>query len=722
MGPHRRARRSTCRPGGSRRLVAALLTALVVGCVDLRSPEATRPDDGLLDRPDLQELVDRQVARDPGFLIERLSDPDPAVRARATFALASVGVPGGVAPIAERLRDSSAVVRRDAAFALGRLGGGAETDAALIRALEEEVVHEVRREVITSIGLVGGGGAISALASGSGARHAPERLLALSRALVRGAGDAAVVERLRDGLTHADPDVRAAAAYGIGRTGDASVWAPVAGDVLAALDALEPDDRALLELVEGVGRAGLDEGASPVTALLASSEDWRIRVEAARALAAVGGEEAADALLAGLDDTSVHVGVASAEALADRGANEATSAAVEAWIEEHPDRWRVAAPLFTVLADAEGERLFALFDATYPEGVHAGRRVAGVEALERVGGERVVSRLRPAIVNAEGVVASVATSVLVRLARQAVARGEEAAPFRAALAAGLRSPHADVVESAARALLDQATGGSGDGEPIVVAWREVADEAAAVDRERLEALLRPLARADDAASLALLREQLGHPLGSVRGTAAFALSQRLGRAVPPAERGRRPEAAVEGPDETSPEAEGSSPALPAGIGEAVDWPLLRELGPRPRLIVEVEGGRIVLELDADEAPMTVSTVATLAGAGLYDGVPFHRVVPNFVVQGGDIAEGDGSGRAGFRIPTELTTRAFDGGTVGMASLGRDTEAAQYFVTHSAQPHLDGEYTAFGTVVEGREVLDAVSRWDPAVSVRVEPGR
>ena len=132
----------------------------------------------------------------------------------------------------------------------------------------------------------------------------------------------------------------------------------------------------------------------------------------------------------------------------------------------------------------------------------------------------------------------------------------------------------------------------------------------------------------------------------------------------------------------------------------------------------VARGRVVIEMDAEQAPQTTWTVAGFARDGLYDGVPFHRVVPNFVIQGGDFERGDGWGGPGFEIRTEPTRIAYERGTAGMASAGRDTEGSQWFVTHSIQPHLNGRYTAFGRVVEGLDVVDRVLQGDRVTSARV----
>lgn len=121
-------------------------------------------------------------------------------------------------------------------------------------------------------------------------------------------------------------------------------------------------------------------------------------------------------------------------------------------------------------------------------------------------------------------------------------------------------------------------------------------------------------------------------------------------------------------------------------------------------------GVIRMELFDEEAPLTVNNFVTLAKKGYYNRVTFHRVVPNFVAQGGD-PRGDGNGGPGYQIRCEINTRPYIRGTVGMALSGKDTGGSQFFICHSPQPHLDGGYTVFGQVISGMEVVDKIVRGD-----------
>jgi len=141
-----------------------------------------------------------------------------------------------------------------------------------------------------------------------------------------------------------------------------------------------------------------------------------------------------------------------------------------------------------------------------------------------------------------------------------------------------------------------------------------------------------------------------------------------------------------------------------------DWDLLEELNNIYYANVKTNKGNIKILLDHSTAPFTIMNFFKLAKKGYYDGTVFHRVLPNFVIQGGD-PTGTGFGGPGYSIRTEIYPSGFNEYTVGMASSGKDTEGSQFFITHSPQPHLDGKYTIFGTVMQGRDVVDKIQIGD-----------
>ncbi len=135
--------------------------------------------------------------------------------------------------------------------------------------------------------------------------------------------------------------------------------------------------------------------------------------------------------------------------------------------------------------------------------------------------------------------------------------------------------------------------------------------------------------------------------------------------------------------------------------------------------IETGKGPITIELYPDEAPGTVANFAKLAESGFYNGLTFHRVIPNFVVQGG-CPRGDGTGGPGYTIKceTEGNPHKHLRGSLSMAHAGKDTGGSQFFICHAPQPHLDGVHTVFGRVTDGLPVVDAIRAGDRMETVTV----
>ena len=131
-------------------------------------------------------------------------------------------------------------------------------------------------------------------------------------------------------------------------------------------------------------------------------------------------------------------------------------------------------------------------------------------------------------------------------------------------------------------------------------------------------------------------------------------------------------------------------------------------------VVKMENGEsFTIRLSHDKAPITVNSFVFLAKDGFYDGVTFHRVLDGFMAQGGD-PTGTGSGGPGYQFINEDSDLVFDkAGVIAMANAGRDTNGSQFFITFGATPHLNGGYTIFGQVVEGMEIIKALTRRDPS---------
>jgi cyclophilin family peptidyl-prolyl cis-trans isomerase/HEAT repeat protein len=145
---------------------------------------------------------------------------------------------------------------------------------------------------------------------------------------------------------------------------------------------------------------------------------------------------------------------------------------------------------------------------------------------------------------------------------------------------------------------------------------------------------------------------------------------------------------------------------------------LARAGRSVRALVTTSKGSFTIELLPEAAALTVDNFVQLAQRGYFRNITFHRVVPNFVIQGGD-PRGDGNGGPGYSIRCEVNQVLYDRAAVGMALSGKDTGGSQWFVTHAPQPHLDGGYTVFGHVVMGMDVVDKIVRGDVIQSIVIK---
>ncbi|MEB1530859.1 peptidylprolyl isomerase [Xanthomonas sp. WHRI 7945] len=130
-------------------------------------------------------------------------------------------------------------------------------------------------------------------------------------------------------------------------------------------------------------------------------------------------------------------------------------------------------------------------------------------------------------------------------------------------------------------------------------------------------------------------------------------------------------------------------------------------------------GPITIELYPDKAPLTVANFVNLAKRGFYDGLSFHRVIADFMIQGG-CPEGSGRGGPGYRFEDEIDNGVrHERGVLSMANAGPSTNGSQFFITHTATPWLDGKHTVFGKVTQGLDVVDSVAQGDAINKITIE---
>ncbi|MBK7858334.1 MAG: peptidylprolyl isomerase [Archangiaceae bacterium] len=455
------------------------------------------------------------------------------------------------------------------------------------------------------------------------------------------------------------------------------------------------DSRAALALGLSVKRgARLDDAVIPLAAELMTSNDPAAHYRAAYLLAMLKRPAAHDALLAGLADLDPEVRALCAKALSDVGVA------------------GDAGPLTAALADPDAR-----------VGVEAVRALAKlklpVPALDRA----------PLLLAAAQAGIALDTTEPALQCRMAIARDKAAQVFEASKACGPLALHEVGAVKNPEALEPYLAGTSAEQlgaldalgaskavgaipkiRPLLASpdWIVAAGAAVALsrlkDRESIPAIKKlavtVLTHQDIAPSVAEalteleakeavpeLAAWLASSNATVRHSAAAALTRLTG-------------VQTTAPEVSLPRA---TPVPPAGSG----------------LLIATEKGEIEIELGSDEAPRTAGNLWSLAKKGFFDGLTFHRIVPDFVAQGGD-PRGDGEGGPEHSTRCELGHRAYLRGTVGMALSGKDTGGSQFFITHTATPHLDGRYTAFGRVKRGMEVVDALLEGDRMVKVTALP--
>ncbi len=688
-----------------RRGLAASLTLLgcwaLQGCGDRTLPSPNRldapvappvrPSDGLLSDSVLQRIVELQNTGSASGMLEHLYGGSPTARARAALAMGSIREGRASQAVRDQLRHPDPRVRADAAFAIGQMPR-ADATPVLGLALEAEADSLVRTRLVEALGKAGGATAAEQLALRPLDVAEADLVLALGRIALRiDTASAVTLDRLTESLVSADGHAREMAAWYFGRETRTERWLDRLDAVRAALDGYAAADPASAGLARALGRLS-DPTDVPRIKRLLQSDDWRLRVRASAALGSlVADDEARAALFGALDDGSTHVAVAAARSIgAIRRLLDSDKDRIEAWIDQHPEDWRTAVPLLEALA-SQGRAGFVRqwLETRVEADVHV--RSQGIRALARAPDQGVARSLMDLARSDSLVLSAAALAGLAQ--RWPTERGNRELhqayweAFAGALARGDRA----LVATVAPVMSDSvflAQGALELLEQTYVALTPLEDVEAA------QAIADALGATEDAAAVPTLQLLMSDPHPTVRQRAGEHAQRLSGRRAMVSE-------------EASP------------VGRSPDWQILSGLGPHPRLVLETDKGRVVIHMAAELAPVTVQTIAELAGAGRYDGVRFHRVVPDFVLQGGDFERGDGYGGPGFVMRSEITGIPYRRGVVGMASAGPDTEGSQFFITHSAQPHLDGDYTAFGWVVEGMDVVDRIYEADRIVAARVE---
>ena len=597
--------------------------------------------------------------RDPDAAIllpPLLTDPEPSVRRAAAFAAGISGDARLVPLLTKALRDADATTAANAAEALGKIGGKDATDALL--------AILVARDGVTSIR------AASALAM---FRRPEARTVA------------SLVSVLEENPLA--PELRRAAVFALARKPD-----PAAGSALRAVLRRVKDDPPVVSwAARAVGLLG-DEESAAVLVTLARSPDVSIAVQALAALHSLSKKSlffespnsargARDVGLLRANDSLPGVVVVALRLLGALPDSPESRAALEENLLRKGWRGQTALVSLTRLDAARAPGKAAARLEKEIVGGTLEQRLGAAEALEFASNDPLSVALTS---DPAPRVRALALSSLSKKSSSAVSRWLLAGladrdPAVCEVALEESAPLLEKGSKELRRAWDRAFGlAFGSGEPDFTVG---ALDAAAARGEAGRALV--AAHANDAD--AVTRDKARRVLVEKYGAAAASF-----RPIPVKTR--------------------LTDADYDRLARAANESLFSAT-------VETAWGTAVLDLDAEEAPMTVESFRALAVRRFFDGIVIHRVVPDFVVQTGD-PRGDGSGGPGYAIRDEINPLRYARGAMGMALSGPDTGGSQWFVTLAPQIHLDGGYTVFGSVRSGMELFDRTEQDDALVSVRV----
>ena len=621
------------------------------------------------------------------------ADADVRIRRRAALAIGRVGLAEGAAAIQPLLSDGDAEVRQMAAFALGLLADKGSV-AALTTALQD-ADPRVRGRAAEALGLIGDTGSAAAVGqmvagyvkSGALAAIPPDEetwpktpeadavRLGLF-ALVRQKGYEPLAAAVQDGS---------------GRVAD---WWPVA----YALQRVN-DPRAvpmLRQLAQTPGRytrafaargLGAQKDAASIPLLQSMLEqakgDSIVSPSVIRALAQIGTPEAAPPVLAVLANPKAdpNLRLEAINALAGMKNDTALPAIMDFITDDWPT---VRAAAIRAVARLDPPGFITLLSSLEPD-PHFLVRAAMADSLGAMAPDVAIERLRGMLQDQDKRVVPQAIGALVKLKAPGV---DELALTE------IKNPDVGIRVAAVSALgeLKPAAG--------LAALREAFRAAQGdPDADVRGAVLGALghysaADADETVKLALADKDWAVRLKAAALARTLDPSSHAADSIRPAP--GQPIAPYDSPDLVNPQVS-------------------------PHAFIETAKGTIEIELTVLDAPQTVQNFIALARKGFFNGLQIHRVVPNFVVQGGD-PRGDGEGGPGYSIRDELNDRPYLRGTVGMALSGPDTGGSQFFITHSPQPHLDAKYTVFGHVVSGMDVVDRMQQLDVIQRVRIWDGK
>lgn len=662
-----------------------------------------------------------------GKLLTYLTNSDAQLRYRASIALANIQDTATTSSVAPLLNDSETKVRAAAAFALGQIGVEQIQDS-LLGCMRRENDSTVLGRIFEALGRIGDEKCLDEVvdypSSAGSAFLRSEQALSVARFALRGIKNEHSIWFCFEQAVHPNEEVRWKALFALWRSAPHGLIDVEIAKRVDDLSRLAQDANldVRVNLVTLLGRSKSSYAVDLVRTVQEADRqnpNWQVEVQLARTLSALSASqpELLNDLIEYLRASNDHVKIAALQALS--GFSGRTAEATEDTMKLKQELMRLASTRNPAAELTRGEA-FVVLAKLFPEEFSRKNYLTGkdlsvrertkvLEALSYVPTGRSVVTLLNALDDADVRVAMAAWDFIRRfLTPSTISKIRSGDPtwvdarsalYRKTLNALARKDMA-ITHLVSNALADTAYFGifreSNLADSLVIALRSAFGQLSSPDDvEAIQAAAAAMGRIGDTRFVASLEKALSDPDKTVATAAAVALSD------------------ITGKDYSSRIPKSTKP-----IHADYDWSTLESLDSSRRVIVQTSRGTITLQLLRDDAPFTVLSFAKLVKRHFYDGLLFHRVVPNFVIQGGD-PRGDGWGGPGFAIRSEISLIRFGRGMVGIASAGKDTEGCQFFITHQPTPHLDGRYTIFARVTGGQDVVDRIQIGDTVVRITIE---
>lgn len=604
---------------------------------------------------------------------------DPSYRYLSAIAFGSIKSPEAIDSLATLLKDPIDEVRAGAAYALGQIGDPS-AEELLIQAFDQQdslrQFLKAHRAILEAVGKCGSEKNLAALSSVSyevkDTSVLEGQAWGIYRYALRGMTNSSGTQKMVE-LVHPDipASVRFIAANYLYRASDLNLesYTP---DLINAFSAAE-DPRIRMALAIGLGKTKSPEALNTLLTTFATESDYRVKCNILSALGNFDYVNVQETALEALKDPNLHVADRAAQFFLNFGIPEDARLYWNTAKEDYP--WQIQLKLYRA-----ANRYLPVYYSDYRDAINSELR----------------RRFRTATFPYEKAYALMAV-------------GEYGWNLRFIQREGFKAEH-PAIRVASLESLAQISNISNFDRYFGSSNRRIRRELASAFEQAIRSG-DPGMVAVGARALRTPDRDFGRYIDSIEVLEQVLTSLALPKEIESYNELKRTIDFLRGNEE-------SEPRKPA-YNHPINWKIINTLRKNAKATITTQYGEIELELMPNEAPGTVANFVSLAEEGFYNGKSFHRVVPNFVIQGG-CPRGDGYGGLDYSIRSELPPLHYNReGMVGMASAGNHTEGVQFFITHSPTPHLDGNYTIFARVIAGMEVVHQIQVGDIIEDISIQ---